>query len=140
MNGNILSKLCRLLVLGLLLVTILGVSGFTPFGQVDTQPDVDNLVVYGVPWMIVVIVVIGLLRRYAGIGDEVSVLVSAGGTVIGFLVVQNLPDIEVLLPWLPKYLPQVLWAIVLFGAQLGLVPGTTANRVYTTTLGVFGRR
>ena len=62
-------------------------------------------------------------------GDEVSVLASAGGVVLGYLLVQNLPDLEVVLPWLPKYLPQVLWAIVLFGAQLGLVPGTTASRV-----------
>lgn len=127
MHRNLLVNVCRLLVLGLLLVAVLG---FSPVQQADT-PDVNDLVVYGVPWMVIVIVTIGLLRKYAGMGDEVSVLVSAGGTVLGFLLVQNLPDLESVLPWLPKYVPQVLWAIVLFGAQLGLVPGTTASRVTT---------
>jgi len=130
-----------LLVLGLLLVAFLGVMGFSPIQQADTPTDVDNLVVYGVPWMVIVIVVIGLLRRYAGIGDEVSVLVSAGAVVLGYLLVQNLPDLEGVLPWLPKYLPQVLWAIVLFGAQLGLVPGTTASRVTKRiTAAISGKR
>jgi len=49
--------------------------------------------------------------------------------VIGYLVIQNLPDLEAVAPWMPKYVPQLLWAVLIFGAQLGLTPGATARKV-----------
>lgn len=118
----------RIIVLGLLLFMLLNIAA-SPNPQ-DTPPNTDNLFVYGVPWVMVSVVVIGSLRRWAGINQETSAIVSGVLAVVGYLVVQNLPDVEKLLPWLPTYLPQVLWAIILFGAQLGLVPGETAKRVY----------
>lgn len=92
-------------------------------------PDLSGFAVYGVPWVLVGLALAGLLVRYAGLTDEGRMLFAAGWATIGYLVIQNLPDLEILLPWLPTYLPQVLWAVLIFGSQLGLVPGSTARRV-----------
>jgi hypothetical protein len=119
----------RLLSALLLAIVLISILGAAPNPQANPFPDPNNFIVYGVPWVLVGVVILGLLKRYAGVNDEVSALVSAGWAVVGYLTIQNLPDLETLLPWLPTYLPQVLWALILFGAQLGLVPGTTARRV-----------
>jgi len=102
--------------------------GFGPPRQA-AFPDPNSFIVYGIPWVLVGIVILGLLKKYTSLSDEGSVLVSAVWAVIGYFILQNLPAIESVLPWLPQYLPQVLTAILIFGAQLGLIPGTTARKV-----------
>jgi peptidoglycan/LPS O-acetylase OafA/YrhL len=108
-----------------ILLLVLLLIAAAPPGQL---PDPDQFAVYGVPWALVGLVIGALLVRYAGIGEEVRTLVAAGWAVVGYLVIQNLPDIETGVPWLPKYLPQVLWAVLIFGSQLGLVPGALARK------------
>ncbi len=124
----------RLLLITLLLIVLPFILGASPQPQ-DTPPDPADFVVYGVPWVLVGAVIIGLLKRYSGLSDEGSALISAGWAALGYLLIQNLPDLETALPWLPTYAPQVLWAILIFGAQLGLIPGTTAGRIYRALTG-----
>jgi len=113
----------------LLTFTLPFLTAFGPFRFQTPMPDPASFMLWGVPWMIVGIVIIGLARKYGGAGEEASVLISAVWAVIGYLLLSNLPDLEAAAPWLTKYAPQILWAIVLFGAQLGLVPGKTASKV-----------
>jgi hypothetical protein len=121
--------LVRMLVfLALLLFVVPMLMGAAPPRQ-DAMPDPNSFALYGVPWALVGLTVVFLLKRYIFLSDEGSVLVAAISTVIGYLVIQNLPDLEVVAPWMPKYVPMVLWALLLFGAQLGLQPGTTARKV-----------
>ncbi len=110
-----------------LLVALPLLVGFGPFAQV--VPDPNSFLVYGIPWVLVGVVIIGLLRRYLSLSEEGGVLVSAAWATAGYLILQNLPAIESVAPWLPTYLPQVLAAVLIFGAQLGLVPGVTARKV-----------
>ena len=116
----------RLILLLLLVLPLL--VGFGPVQQ-GTIPDPNNFLVYGIPWVLVGVVILGLLKRYAGFTDEASVVASAAWATVGYILLQNLPAIESVAPWLPTYLPQVLAAILIFGAQLGLIPGSTARKV-----------
>ena len=118
----------KFVLLVLLSLSLPFLFGFTPPAQTPT-PDPASFMLWGVPWMVVGIVIIGLARKYGGVGEEASAVISAVWAVIGYLLLSNLPDLEAVAPWLTKYAPQILWAIVLFGAQLGLVPGTTARKV-----------
>lgn len=121
-------------LLVLLLLVLPFLFGFGPFRQ-GTIPDPNNFLVYGIPWVLVGVVIIGLLKRYLFLSDEGSVVVSAVWATLGYLILQNLPAIEAVAPWLPTYLPQVLAAILIFGAQLGLIPGTTANKLKALVTG-----
>lgn len=84
-------------------------------------PDPNAFIVYGVSWALVGAVVMGLLMRYAGLTEAKAAIVTAAWTTFGYLLIQNLPALERLAPWIPTYLPQVLTAIILFGAQLGII-------------------
>jgi hypothetical protein len=103
-----------------------------PAAQTTPVPDPSNFVVYGVPWMLVGAVIVGLLSRYVGLGEDKALIVTAGWTVVGYLLIQNLPALEAVAPWLPVYLPQLLMAIVLFGFQLGIIQvAGRAKRAYS---------
>lgn len=125
----------RLLLLVLLILVLPFLFGFGPVQAQTPTPDPGTFVLWGVPWMIVGVVLIGLARKYLNATEEAGVLISAVWAVAGYLVLANLPDLEAVAPWLPKYAPQVLWAVVLFGAQLGLVPGTMASKVKALLVG-----
>lgn len=124
----------RLLLITLFLVAMPFILGVSPQPQ-DAPPDPADFVVYGVPWVLVGVVIIGLLKKFSGLSDEGSALISAGWAAFGYLVIQFLPELETALPQLPIYAPRVLWAILIFGAQLGLIPGTTAGRIYRALTG-----
>jgi len=127
--GYIKKGKVKMKYLPFLLLVLPFVVGFGPFQAQTPAPDPGAFVLWGVPWMIVGVVLIGLARKYLSATEEAGVLISAVWAVIGYLLLSNLPDLEAVAPWLPKYAPQALWAIVLFGAQLGLVPGATAKKV-----------
>jgi hypothetical protein len=117
-----------LFVIVFCLLVVPALMGAAPPRQ-GTIPDPDSFLVYGIPWVLVGVVLIGLLKRYLSLSEEGGVLISAAWATAGYLVLQNLPAIESVAPWLPTYLPQVLAAVLIFGAQLGLIPGTTARKV-----------
>ncbi len=128
-------SLVRLLSLFVFLFLIVpALMGAAPPRQ-DAMPNPGNFSLYGVPWVLVGLTIVLLLKKYLFLSDEGGVAVAAAFTVAGYLVIQNLPDLESVAPWMPKYVPQVLWAILIFGSQLGLQPGATARKVVALVAG-----
>lgn len=97
--------------------------------------DAADFVIYGVSWTTVMAVAIALLRRYTSITPEVEKIIAAVGAVVGFLLITNLAQLELLWPAMPVIIPQVLTAILIFGATLGLVPGETTVKLFAKMRG-----
>lgn len=127
--GHRVSLFRLVFLLFFLFVVVPALMGAAPHPQASPPPDPGNFALYGVPWALVGLILVGLAKKYFTLSDEGGVLMAAVWAVIGYLVIQNLPDLEAVAPWLPKYIPQALWAVLIFGSQLGLQPGATARKV-----------
>lgn len=94
-----------------------------------------EVMIYGVSWVAVMAVLLALLRQYAGVSAEWEKVIAAVGAVVGYLVVTNLAQLESLWPAMPVVVPQVLTAVLIFGATLGLIPGEVTARVFNRLRG-----
>lgn len=85
------------------------------------MPKVEEIIVFGTPWVAVLSAILGLLARvrpdtYAKYGDWIR----AGGMVIGYLLSAFAGRIIDLAPWAETALPIAFSAILLFTSSLGI--------------------
>jgi hypothetical protein len=121
------THLLVLFVLALLFLALPLVAFAAPLFQ-SPVPDPGGFMVYGVSWALVGSAIVGLLLYFGVLADDGAVLLTAAWSTAGYVLVQNLPDLGTLLPWLPTYLPMLLTAILVFAAQLGVIQIARAGR------------
>jgi hypothetical protein len=122
------TRLFTIFILALLFLALPLAVFAAPLLLQSPVPDPGGFMVYGVSWALVGSAIVGLLLYFGSIGDEGAVLFTAAWSTVGYVLIQNLPDLETLLPWLPVYLPQVLTAILVFAAQLGIIQIARAGK------------
>ncbi len=76
---------------------------------------------YGIPLALLVNVVMGIIEYYIPNIESKAALTIKGVLAVGCaLLTMNLPDIETLLPWMSKYLPQLIGAVMIFASFIGV--------------------
>lgn len=87
------------------------------------MPGTENIIIYGVPWIALVSVIVGIAKYFgAQPSPKVEAIIKAASLVVGYFLVMWLPEIEQIAPAISVWLPQVMAAILLFGAMLGITP------------------
>jgi hypothetical protein len=114
-------------VLALAFLALASVAQAAPAAQTPV-PDPGSISVYGISWALVGSAIVGLLLYFGVINENTAVLITAGWATAGYVLVQNLPALEEIAPWLPVALPQILMAILIFAAQLGIIQVARAGR------------
>lgn len=95
-------------------------------------PDLGSIVVYGVPWMVVGAAAVFVISKYLDISVEAERLFTAGWSVLGYFITQNVSSVEEWWPSMPNVLPQILIAVLIFGSVLGFQPGDIVAKFNAT--------
>lgn len=88
--------------------------------------------IFGVSWLAVGAILVALVRKYApAITEEAVKLGAAGWVVLGFFINSLYVNGAWVFPAAPEgWASLVLQAVIVFGAVLGLAPGTTVGRAF----------
>ena len=90
-----------------------------------------DFTIFGVSWLAVGAILVALVRKYLVVSEDGIKLGTAGWVVLGFFINSLYVNGAWVLPAAPEgWISLVLQAVIVFGAVLGLAPGTTAGRVY----------
>jgi len=77
--------------------------------------DVDSIIIFGTPWLAVVVAVMGIVRHFSpGFYEKHGRVTKAVSMVAGLVFASYLPSIMVFAPWVENVLPVVFSSILLF--------------------------
>lgn len=81
----------------------------------------NEIVLYGVPLALLVNIIMGIIEFYfPEINTKLELTIRGVLGILSALLVLNLPDIEMWLPWVATYLPQLVTALVIFASFIGV--------------------